>query len=55
MLCRFVCCQNDYDSLGITTVPQTKTVELTALLIEIEWIRAVMFNSSVGVPQYSNQ
>lgn len=55
MLCRFVRCQNDYDSSGITTVPQTKTVELTALMMEIEWVRTVILNSTVGLPQDSNR
>lgn len=36
MLCTVVCCQNDCGGLGLSTVPQTKATELTALLMEIK-------------------
>lgn len=47
MLCTVVCCQNDCDGLGVTTVPQTKAVELTALLMEIR--RGLGLSCSVPV------
>jgi len=30
-----ICCQSGCDGLDVTTVPQTKAAELTALLMEI--------------------
>lgn len=36
MLHTVVCCQNNCDGLGVTTVPQMKAAELTALLMEIK-------------------
>lgn len=39
------CCQSDCDGLGVTAVPRLKAIELTALLMGIEWIGAVWFQS----------
>lgn len=45
MLRAFVCCQSLCRGLGVTAVPQLKAVELPALLMGIEWIGAVWFQS----------
>lgn len=36
MLCTVVCCQNDCNGLGVSAVPQTKAVDLAALLLIIK-------------------